>query len=277
MAQTSAWLGALERPDWPVTPPVSAAAAAAAVTAAAAAATGGGVTLGCDCVACRGSSGRSSCCLRGLKARLEALNLGVDPRELKINSRIGSGASGTVLKAVWRGCDVAVKVLPMVQQQLLQQEQQQQQQGRSASAAAAAAAAAAARELQIMKRLRCPNLVLLMGACALDTDAVCSSSSSISSGRNSSSGSLSSNSAAELLAASGCCGPGLAVVMELCAGGSLFGLLHGKPEDALAAVAAKAPAAAPAAAPAHRTTTRCQLPKAASSAVRQEQQQLKLQ
>ncbi|CDJ63446.1 Tyrosine kinase-like (TKL) protein, putative [Eimeria necatrix] len=220
VAQTQPWCGALQQPTWPESTSTST--------------TAGVSSLRCSCVACRSSSGRSSCCLRDLKARLEALNLGVDPTELKINCRIGSGASGTVLKATWRGCDVAVKVLPILRQQALPQRQVVQQ--RDHTPVAAVAAAAAARELQIMKRLRCPNLVLLMGACALDDDAVCSRNSH----RRTNDGSAAENasSARDLLATTGCQGPGLAVVMELCAGGSLFGLLHGRPEDALAAAAA---------------------------------------
>lgn len=81
-------------------------------------------------------SGRGS---RPLLAELE-----VDLDEIKIERKIGAGATAQVYKGVWRGTDVALKRLNVSVDDQCYKE--------------------FFRELSIMVRLRHPNLVLLMGA-----------------------------------------------------------------------------------------------------------------
>ncbi|GER45391.1 CTR1-like protein kinase [Striga asiatica] len=65
--------------------------------------------------------------------------------DLALKEKIGSGSFGTVHRAEWNGCDVAVKIL---MEQDFHAEQFKE----------------FLREVAIMKRLRHPNIVLLMGA-----------------------------------------------------------------------------------------------------------------
>uniref|UniRef100_A0A0G4GRY5 Protein kinase domain-containing protein n=1 Tax=Chromera velia CCMP2878 TaxID=1169474 RepID=A0A0G4GRY5_9ALVE len=107
--------------------------------------------------------------------------LEVPPDEIRLGALIGSGATSNVYKGMWRGTDVAVKVLT----------------GGSSSGVKGHGGPAGvtedfARELGVMKELRHPNLVLLMGASTKVQP--------------------------------------LALVTEFCAGGSLFGLLHKRAE-----------------------------------------------
>eukprot|EP01071_Lankesteria_metandrocarpae_P007252 Lankesteria_metandrocarpae@DN4629_c0_g1_i1.p1 len=94
----------------------------------------------------------------------------LDPSTVQFESRIGVGASAEVWRAAWRGSDVAVKILSTktVPPRLLPGDFH--------------------RELEIMIKLRHPNLVLLMGA-SLVHQPVC-------------------------------------LVTEYCAGGDLYSLLH---------------------------------------------------
>ncbi|CAI5998003.1 unnamed protein product [Closterium sp. NIES-65] len=69
----------------------------------------------------------------------------IDWNDIEMGERVGAGSFGTVYRAEWAGCDVAVKVLinqDMQEEQLLEFK----------------------REVVIMRRLRHPNIVLFMGA-----------------------------------------------------------------------------------------------------------------
>ncbi|CBZ53703.1 putative Tyrosine kinase-like (TKL) protein [Neospora caninum Liverpool] len=93
--------------------------------------------------------------------------------ELRVEEKIGSGASSEVFAGTWRGSEVAIKRVVLPENEMASRAVQDFE-----------------RELTIMLRLRHPNLVLLMGA-NLHTRP-------------------------------------LFVVTELCAGGSLFDLLHAR-------------------------------------------------
>ncbi|KAK4392100.1 Serine/threonine-protein kinase CTR1 [Sesamum angolense] len=88
----------------------------------------------------------------GLLVPSTSAELGFDAEDLKIpwsdlvlKETIGAGSFGTVHRAEWNGCDVAVKIL---MEQDFHAEQFKE----------------FLREVAIMKRLRHPNIVLLMGA-----------------------------------------------------------------------------------------------------------------
>lgn len=99
--------------------------------------------------------------------------LRVDPCDLCFEKKIGSGGAADVWKCTWRGADVAAKILHgNIDQRFFD----------------VSSNADFYRELQIMSRLRHPNLVLLMGA-SVSHSPVC-------------------------------------IVTEYCAGGTLFDLLH---------------------------------------------------
>eukprot|EP00475_Leptophrys_vorax_P033390 TRINITY_DN5237_c0_g2_i1.p1 TRINITY_DN5237_c0_g2~~TRINITY_DN5237_c0_g2_i1.p1 ORF type:complete len:300 (-),score=37.39 TRINITY_DN5237_c0_g2_i1:259-1119(-) len=69
----------------------------------------------------------------------------IDWDDIELGERVGAGSFGTVYRAEWAGCDVAVKVLinqDLQEEQLLEFK----------------------REVVIMRRLRHPNIVLFMGA-----------------------------------------------------------------------------------------------------------------
>jgi serine/threonine protein kinase len=98
----------------------------------------------------------------------------LDPSELRLESKVGSGVTADVLRAQWRGTTVAVKQLKWsgtLPPKLLQ---------------------AFRRELSIMIKCRHPNLVLFMGAIT----------------RN----------------------PPLRLVAEFCEGGTVFDLVHNRPD-----------------------------------------------
>lgn len=74
--------------------------------------------------------------------------LRVDPADISFVKKVGSGASAEVWRATWRGADVAVKILH----------------SNIGGNSNVGISDDFYRELQIMSRLRHPNLVLLMGA-----------------------------------------------------------------------------------------------------------------
>ena len=74
-----------------------------------------------------------------------AVDLTIDPSEILLGERIGIGSFGEVHRALWRGTEVAVK-------RILDQDISEN------------LAAAFIDEIDIMRRLRHPNVVLLMGA-----------------------------------------------------------------------------------------------------------------
>jgi len=96
----------------------------------------------------------------------------VRPSEINCEELIGAGSTSEVYRATWRGTDVAVKRMNIIDTSFNSKALQEFR-----------------MELDILSRLRHPNLVLLMGACYRE--------------------------------------PPLFVVTEFCAGGSLFELLHG--------------------------------------------------
>ncbi|KAI5664839.1 hypothetical protein M9H77_24162 [Catharanthus roseus] len=76
---------------------------------------------------------------------LDVEDLDIPWSDLVLKERIGAGSFGTVHRADWNGCDVAVKVL-------MEQDFHAERFNEFL------------REVQIMKRLRHPNIVLFMGA-----------------------------------------------------------------------------------------------------------------
>ncbi|KAK7393020.1 hypothetical protein VNO78_21470 [Psophocarpus tetragonolobus] len=80
-----------------------------------------------------------------LEVDLEEEDLDIPWRELILKENIGTGSFGTVLRADWRGSDVAVKILKV---QGFDPERFEE----------------FLTEVSLMKRLRHPNIVLLMGA-----------------------------------------------------------------------------------------------------------------
>lgn len=100
-------------------------------------------------------------------------NWEVDIDELCVGGKIGCGASSEVFSGTWRGSEVAIKKLTLPENDATRKAVRDFE-----------------REMQIMLRLRHPNLVLLMGAHLRSRP--------------------------------------LFVVTELCTGGSLFELLHGQ-------------------------------------------------
>lgn len=103
--------------------------------------------------------------------------LKVDPADVSFELKIGVGGAAEVWRATWRGADVAVKIL-------------HQNVGNTNKMIGSLNSPSEDfyRELQIMSRLRHPNLVLLMGA-SVSHSPIC-------------------------------------IVTEFCAGGTLFHLLH---------------------------------------------------
>ncbi|KAL3536156.1 hypothetical protein ACH5RR_004617 [Cinchona calisaya] len=76
---------------------------------------------------------------------LDVEDLDIAWSDLVLKERIGAGSFGTVHRADWNGCDVAVKIL-------MEQDFHAERSNEFL------------REVQIMKRLRHPNIVLFMGA-----------------------------------------------------------------------------------------------------------------
>ncbi|KAL3532046.1 hypothetical protein ACH5RR_005567 [Cinchona calisaya] len=81
----------------------------------------------------------------GRELDLDVEDLDIPWSDLVLKEKIGAGSFGTVHRADWNGCDVAVKIL-------MEQEFHGERFNEFL------------REVQIMKRLRHPNIVLFMGA-----------------------------------------------------------------------------------------------------------------
>ncbi|KAL6574944.1 copper transport protein ctr1 [Orobanche minor] len=93
----------------------------------------------------RFGEGGQSIAFKTSEYTFEVDDLNIPWSELVLKERIGAGSFGTVHRAEWNGCDVAVKVL---MEQEFHAERFKE----------------FIREVAIMKRLRHPNIVLFMGA-----------------------------------------------------------------------------------------------------------------
>ncbi|CEM06595.1 unnamed protein product [Vitrella brassicaformis CCMP3155] len=113
----------------------------------------------------------------------------VPPHELTFGERVGSGATSEVYRGMWRGTEVAIKRLSTF---LSLDDLRRMAEGGGGQQRALQEFL---RELQIMRRLRHPNLVLFMGMVTKR--------------------------------------PPLCVITEYCAGGTLFDLLHNHPNTTL--------------------------------------------
>jgi hypothetical protein len=82
------------------------------------------------------------------RGRLDNYDWEIDPAELELGDQLGAGGYGVVHKALWKGTEVAVKMI-----------------GGDAVAYGSVQVANFRREAQVMSALRHPNVVLFMAAC----------------------------------------------------------------------------------------------------------------